>query len=161
VTNGDYRLVAARIRKELKAIAQVAARVQGEWQLPALEANDYRVDVAGLNLHGFYAGLERVFLVVAERIDASVPAGANWHQELVQQMAMELPGVRPQAISPEMAQALDPCRGFRHVVRNVYAYVLDPRRVGELVDDLPATLADVREQLMRFADALEAIAGAE
>lgn len=41
-----------------------------------------------------------------------------------------------------VATALNRFRGFRHVVRNrnVYAYVLDPRRIGELMDVLPGTL---------------------
>jgi len=39
-----------------------------------------------------------------------------------------------------------------------YAYVLDPRRIGELMDVLPGTFAAARSQLADFADALEAIA---
>lgn len=42
--------------------------------------------------------------------------------------------------------------GFRHVVRNVYAYVLDPRRIGELMDVLPGTFAAARSQLADFDD---------
>jgi len=42
----------------------------------------------------------------------------------------------------------------------VYAYVLDPRLVAVLIDDLPETSDRVRAQLEAFADALEAIAAA-
>ncbi len=101
------------------------------------------------------------YRTVAVRIDGSLPSGANWHQELVRQMTLEIPGVRPPAISEETCLQLDPYRGFRHVVRNVYAYVLDPRRVGELVESLPELIARVREELLRLADALEAIAGSD
>jgi hypothetical protein len=87
-----------------------------------------------------------------------MPTGANWHQELLQQMSAELPGVRPTVISSSLAADLERFRGFRHVVRNVYAYVLDPRRIGELMDVLPGTFAAARSQLADFADALEAIA---
>jgi hypothetical protein len=160
MTNGDYRTVAVRIRQELVAIAEVAGRAESAWRHASREPDDYRVDAAALNLHGLYAGLERVFVLVAERIDSSLPSGANWHQELVRQMTLEIPGVRPSAISEETSVRLDPYRGFRHVVRNVYAYVLDPRRVGELVEALPALIVRVNEELLRFADALEAIATA-
>ena len=51
-------------------------------------------------------------------------------------------------------------RGFRHVVRNVHAYVLDPRLVAVLIDDLPETGERVHVQLAAFADALQAIAEA-
>ncbi len=105
----------------------MAARAAAIWAGATGGADDYRVDAAALNLHGFYAGLERVFVVIAERVDGSVPGGANWHQELLRQMAVELPGVRPAVLTPELAARLEPFRGFRHVVRNVYARLLTRR----------------------------------
>src|SRR5450756_3046084 len=105
MSNGDYRAVAARIAQELAALEAVAARVGGAWAAATLASDDYHVDAAALNLHGFYAGLERVFLVVAERIDRSVPSGANWRQELLRQMTSALPDVRPAVISEETALA--------------------------------------------------------
>jgi hypothetical protein len=158
VSNGDYRAVAGRIKQELTALEAVAARVCGAWAEAALSPGGYNVDAAALNLHGFYAGLERVFLVVAERIDESVPSGASWHQELLRQMAVELPDTRPAVISERLAAELDRYRGFRHVVRNVYAYVLDAHRVGELVESLPPTLARLRAELTEFAEVLDEIA---
>ena len=155
---GDYRAVALRIRQELVALGEVADRARAVWAQATGVDDDYHVDATALNLHGFYAGLERVFVVVAERIDKSLPCGANWHQELLQQMSAELPGVRPAVVSSSVAADLERFRGFRHVVRNVYAYVLDPRRVSELMDVLPSTFAEARSQLADLADALEAIA---
>ena len=73
-------------------------------------------------------------------------------------MAVELPDVRPAVISADLVDELDRYRGFRHVVRNVYAYVLDARRVGELVEALPPTLARLRAELTAFAEALDEIA---
>ena len=75
-------------------------------------------------------------------------------------MTAEIPGVRAAVLSPDLFPALDRYRGFRHVVRNVYAYVLDPRLVALLIDDLPETDELVLAQLAVFADALEAIAEA-
>ena len=158
MSNGDYRAVAGRIKQELAALEAVAARAGGAWAAATLSPDDYYVDAAALNLHGFYAGLERVFLIVAERIDKSVPSDASWHQELLRQMAAELPDTRPAVISEQLATQLDRYRGFRHVVRNVYAYVLDPRRVGELVEGLPPTLKRLRAELTGFAEALDEIA---
>ena len=86
----------------------------------------------------------RIFPIVAERIDQSAPSGARWRQELLLQMAVELPDVRPAVISAELVDELDRYRGFRHVVRNVYAHVLGARRVGELVVRHPAGAAFLR-----------------
>ncbi len=124
------------------------------------DGDDLFVDAAALNIHGFYAGLERIFTVVAQRIDASLPGGPNWRQDLLRQMTAEMPGVRAAVLAPDLFPTLDRYRGFRHVVRNVYACVLDPRLVAVLVDDLPETSERVRMQLAAFADALEAIAEA-
>ena len=158
MSNGDYRAVAGRIRQELTALESVADRAGGAWAEAVQSPGGYLVDAAALNLHGFYVGLERVFLIVAERIDVSVPSGAAWHQELLRQMAVDLPDIRPAVISEQLAAELDPYRGFRHVVRNVYAYVLDPHRVGELVEGLPSTLGRLRAELVAFADVLDEIA---
>jgi len=160
VTGHDYRSVAARIRQEVPELERVAQRASRAWALASRDSDDLLVDAAALNIHGFYAGLERIFTVVAERIDASLPGGPNWHQDLLRQMTAEIPGVRTAVLSPNLFPALDRYRGFRHVVRNVYAYVLDPRLMAVLVDDLPETSACVRVQLAAFADALEAIAEA-
>ena len=158
MSNGDYHAVAGRIRQELTALETVAARAGGAWAEVTEGPGGYHVDAAALNLHGFYAGLERVFLIVAERIDGSVPSGAAWHQELLRQMAVDLPYIRPAVISEQLAAELDRYRGFRHVVRNAYAYVLDARRVGELVEGLPSALARLRAELITFADVLDEIA---
>lgn len=158
MSRGDYLTVAEVVRRELEALEKVADRVAGAWIDAAASPGGYNVDAAALNLHGFYAGLERVFLTVAERIDESVPTGSAWHQELLRQMTIALPDVRPAVVSEQLAQELDRYRGFRHVVRNVYAYVLDRRRVGELVDDLPATSNTLRAELNDFAELLDQIA---
>jgi len=158
VSSGDYRAVAGRIRQELTALEAVAARAGGAWAEAARSPGGYNVDAAALNLHGFYAGLERVFLIVAERIDQSAPSGASWRQELLLQMAVELPDVRPAVISADLVDELDRYRGFRHVVRSVYAHVLDARRVGELVESLPSMLRRLRAELTAFAEALDEIA---
>ena len=160
MTGHDYRSVAARIRQEVPELDRVAHRACRAWASVSHDPEDLFIDATALNVHGFYAGLERIFTLVAERIDASLPAGPRWHQDLLHQMTAEMPGVRAAVLSPDLFPALDRYRGFRHVVRNAYAYLLDPRLVAVLVDDLPETSERVRLQLAAFADALEAIADA-
>lgn len=160
MTGREYRSVAARIRQELPELDRVAHRASRAWASASRDSEDLYVDAAALNIHGFYAGLERIFALVAERIDGSLPSGPNGHQDLLRQMTAEMHGIRPAALSPDLVPALDRYRGFRHVVRNVYAYVLDPRLVAVLVEDLPEANERLRAQLAAFADALEAIAEA-
>jgi hypothetical protein len=90
-----------------------------------------------LNLHGLYSGLERIFEKIASTIDGSVPSGVNWHQELLNQMAVEVPRIRPAVISVDLKKDdLEEYRGFRHVVRNVYTYRLDPEKLRPLVKNI-------------------------
>ena len=107
-----------------------------------------------------YAGLERIFTLVAERIDGSLPSGPNCHQDLLRQMMAEMPGVRAPVLSPDPFPAVDRYRRFRIVVRNVYANALDPRLVAVLIEYLPEANERLCAQLGAFADALDAIAEA-
>jgi hypothetical protein len=84
------------------------------------------------------------------------PAGEAWHQLLLQQMATDIPQVRPPVFSPASRDGLDKYRAFRHVVRNVYAFRFDPVRIGQLVDGAGPLYAQVRAELLGFADFLDA-----
>lgn len=66
----SYLAVAGRIRREVEQIEAVVDRAQDIWDgVDPDRSADHRIDAVALNLHGFYAGLERVFKTVAERID--------------------------------------------------------------------------------------------
>ena len=121
MSNQLHRL-AARIRDELAEIEQVQWRIEAGWQRVQRSGDDYYLDGVALNLHGFYSGLERIFELIATRVDDTKPTGENWHQALLVQMTTEIPGVRPAVISESSHSQLDEYRGFRHVVRNVYTF---------------------------------------
>ena len=53
-----YLTVAGRIRRELSALDEVTERIAEVWEQG--EGERHRVDAVALNLHGFYAGLERI-----------------------------------------------------------------------------------------------------
>ncbi|MFZ2617088.1 MAG: hypothetical protein WA077_13950 [Anaerolineae bacterium] len=156
--NGIYRTIAGRIRAESQELARVVERTDRIWQQAMTSSDDYYVDATALNLHGFYAGLERLLEIIADGVDQAKPGGAHWHDELLRQMAAEIPGVRPPVLSQETRDRLDRYRGFRHVVRNVYTYNLDPEQIGVLVKQLAPTMARVAQELTAFADFLEQVA---
>ncbi|MDF1594130.1 MAG: hypothetical protein P1P89_21685, partial [Desulfobacterales bacterium] len=100
-------------------------------------------------------GLERLFEIIAANVDGTMPAGENWHRELLEQIAMEIPKIRPAVISNASFLALNELRGFRHIVRNVYAFNFDPAKMHKLVKSTPILFSNVRAELMAFADFLE------
>jgi hypothetical protein len=99
-----------------------------------------------------------MFSAIAEEVDQQVPTGPSWHSELLSQMTYDLPSIRPAVLTTETRGVLQDYRSFRHVVRNVYVYNLDPERVIELVDELPTVFERVTADIKRFLDFLD-IAG--
>lgn len=70
-------------------------------------------------------------------------------------MSVDVPGIRPRVISRELQAMLDPYRGFRHVFRNAYGRRLDWQRMKPLIDDLPAVLTGLTEELTRFLETMQ------
>ena len=58
-----YQLLAQRIRAEVKELERAVHRAERAWQAASQNQTDQDmfIDSAALNLHGFYAGLERLF----------------------------------------------------------------------------------------------------
>lgn len=153
-----YRATAGRIHAELRELKQVVERTARIWRQAAVSTDDYYVDATALNLHSFYAGIERLFEIIADGIDQAKPSGPHWHQELLRQMAAEIPGVRPPVLSLETRDRLDRYRGFRHVVRNVYTFNFDAGQIEVLVKQLSLTMEQVYRDLSGFANFLERLA---
>jgi hypothetical protein len=147
--------MATRIRSELDELENVLHRMKEGWDRANRSGDMYYLDGVALNLHGFYSGLERLFELIAINIDGSKPAGENWHQELLNQMAMEITAVRPAVISELSRRRLGEYRGFRHVVRNVYTVNFSPAKMQKLVEEAPGLFSHVRAELVAFAAFLE------
>jgi hypothetical protein len=153
-----YRAVAGRIRQDLNDIDAISSRVQSIWDRYQDSGDEYYVDAAALNVHDFYAGLERIFETIARDIDQSMPEGPHWHEDLLDQMGSSIPSTRPAVLSPDVRRRLASYRGFRHVVRNVYTIDFDPEQMAPLVRRLPSLRDDVLEDVRAFADTLEELA---
>ena len=155
-----YAVVASRIRQELANLERVVARAERAMKAARLrpEEQDLYLDSAALSLHDFYAGLERIFRHIAATVDQSMPSGPEWHRELLRQMNVALPEIRPQVTSDETVQAVDEYLRFRHVVQNVYAFEFDPERIERLVQRLRPSFDQAHVELLAFADFLDKLA---
>lgn len=157
---GRYAVLSGRIHQELDDIERVVERVER-----ALAASrqggaerDLFFDAAALNVRDFYAGVERLFTHIAGGVDESIPSGSDRHRELLRQMTVVVPGVRPQVLSTALAGELDEFLRFRQVVRNIYAYELDGVRIEQLAQRLRPTFTSVRAALLEFAAHLATLA---
>jgi len=158
--NGALTVLAVRIRQELGQLERIAERTARALRHAATspELQELLLDAAALNLHDFYCGVERILLRIAETVDGSVPEGRDWHRELLRQMTVDVPSLRPPVLSQETLQELDEYLRFRHVVRNIYAFELQLDRLEPLVQGLQPCLARLRLELTAFADFLSGLA---
>ena len=147
--------LALRIRDEIGELELTIKRAKEGIELAKQTNDDHYLDGVALNLHGFYSGLERLFELIATQVDNSRPQGENWHQVLLNQMSEEIPEVRPAVISHQVKNDLDEYRGFRHVVRNVYAYKFNESRIEKLVKKVSPLFSKLKSELTAFADFLE------
>lgn len=107
-------------------------------------------------VHDFYTGIEQVFERLAPELNGGLPAGSAWHRELLSNMTLDLPGIRPPVIRVETAHALEEFLRFRHLFRNLYGFELDWPRLLRLLERLPETWAAVDADLERFLAFLDA-----
>lgn len=156
-----YQEIAERIRGEVAELEHATQRALYAWsQAQQTPDEQAYVDSVALTLHGFYSGLERLFELIARHVDRELPAGDAWHRDLLEQMANEVPEVRPAVIGKGSAHALDEFRRFRHLVRNVYTFNLIPEKMEPLISALPGLWSQVRVELLAFANFLEELARA-
>lgn len=158
MTHEAPRALAARIRGEMEALGLVFQRI--EVARDALQSGvqaGLAADSAALNIHDFYVGLERVFEGIADNIDRSLPDGHNWHRDLLQQMTVPIPGVRPPVIPRQLHADLGRLLGFRHVVRNVYTYELDVDSVLQNVARVARVFQVLQDAVIAFCDWIEAV----
>jgi hypothetical protein len=150
--------IVKRIHRELADLERVLARAKRAWSHAPTSADpDMYADSVALNLQGLYTGLERVFEQIARQLDNRMPAGKSWHLELLRQMRTSVPAVRPAVIGDTSFACLDELRRFRHVVRNVYATNLNPKKLGDLMDGITRCWPLVRAELLAFADFLDTL----
>lgn len=108
-----------------------------------------------LSLHDFYNGLERIFERIAENVDEFKPSSINWHQEILKQMTLEVPNIRPVVISQELKENLDEYRAFRHIVRNVYSHNFRIDKMKNLIGKIDKVFNEAENSLQVFSKFLK------
>lgn len=108
-------------------------------------------------LHDFYTAVERLFARIAAAVDGHMPHGSGWHQQLLERMATEIPGVRPAAIGETTRQSLMVFLRFRHLFRNLYGFELQSTRVAELASEVAALWTQVNSDVEQFEKVLRAL----
>lgn len=111
------------------------------------EASNVSIRTGGSILHDFYTGAEKIFEMIANTIDKRVPSGMRWHAELLNQMTLNIPGLRPPIISKETAKMLDEYLRFRHLFRKIYGFDLEWANIKNLLKQMPAVYKALESDL--------------
>ncbi|MEW6753353.1 MAG: nucleotidyltransferase domain-containing protein [Candidatus Latescibacterota bacterium] len=140
-----------RVAGELASVERVVAGLQD-----ALGRTGERVDEFGARalasyVEDFYSGCERMCQRVALALDGTLPAGEEWHRQLLRQMGQPGGGGRPAVFDAPLLLDLDEYRRFRHRSRHLYGYELEAERVLSLARGVEPLFVQVREAVGRFA----------
>ncbi len=148
-----YQALVTRFKGEISDLDSLAQRISRAWMFAQTSPaeQDMFLDSVALGLHGFYSGLESLFLQVARHLDDNVPDGDGWHAKLITQMHVET-DLRPAVITLSDVEFLDELRRFRHLVRNVYAFNLLPDRIEPLVQQVDQKWPHLRTELVAFSE---------
>ncbi|GEA18359.1 hypothetical protein [Moorella sp. E306M] len=163
-----YLLLEARIRKEVANLERLERELARYNLFPRIQADslggfsladEASLRIIGSILHDYYTAIEKIFRIIARDIDCSVPAGEQWHKELLDQMTLEVPGLRPALLAGKTARSLDELWAFRHVFRNIYGFSLDPAKIRQLLEGLPEVAGDFKKDLHLFTLRMRRVLG--
>jgi len=100
-------------------------------------------------LHSIYNGIEKIFVLIAKKVDKDLPEGKQWHKEILIKMTQA--GLnRDAVISENLKEKLLPYLAFRHFYRHSYSYVLTWTELEKLVVAVFDVWEETKEELNAF-----------
>ncbi len=145
--------IESRLQKYRRILSDLAAH---ENQHEALDLADACI-LVGAALDDYYLAVENIFKVIATELDGGLPAGEHWHRQLLTNMMLEVPGIRPPLLSENTVFQLDELRKFRHLFRNIYGFALDAARVADLAERVPDITKRLKQEVNCFLATMQSI----
>ena len=107
-------------------------------------------------IRSVYTGLESIMKAIADEIDLyEAPRSDNWHEKLIDQMAVGIDGVRDAVLSPDTRAMLHELRRFRHVVHHNYAQRLETAKVLENRERVEKAFSAFKRDYAHLSKALQ------
>jgi hypothetical protein len=165
---GKWLLAKANIQKELSNLEKLEKELVRYNLFPKIQTDslggfsltdETSQRLIGSILHDYYTGIEKIFRIVAKDIDCSIPEDELWDRELLDQMTLEVPGVRPALLSAETARKLEALRDFRQDFRDLYDFKRGTNKIMTLLKELPGLAADFKQDLKNFIVKMRQILG--
>lgn len=148
----DNEMTIERIISEIKEETGSLRALRDEYKnflekYPSLDK--YLLRTKASFLADFYMGVERIFKIIAEELNGGTPKGEDWYKRLLLDMRLNI-GERPPVVSKELYNKLLMFLGFRHVVRQVYGFELDEKRLEALSSHFESVLEKFIEEIESF-----------
>lgn len=151
----------SEIKNELKLLEQIVSDIlEVSRTIPRFpKLRSVYEESLALKLHNYYTGCERIFQKIAEDINGGVTRSLDWHKRLLNIMSLDIENFRPPVISRTTAKELEDFLAFRHVVRNIYGFEIDPERLGGLIKKIKRTQTVFKRDIEKFLAFLKRMAG--
>lgn len=90
------------------------------------------LEACAYELSRFYNVAERMFERLCEEFENHFEKRGDFHEKLIQRLALDLEGIRPAFIPKDRMTDVRELKGFRHVMRHAYDLTLREDRLREL-----------------------------
>jgi hypothetical protein len=150
----NFKVLTLSIKEEIKKLELLDREKNA---LLKRRPSNYVVRAGGSILHDFYTGIEKIFESIAKEVDNRLPIGEEWHSELLHQMTLDIPGLRPRVITANTEKKLREYLGFRNLFRKRYGFELDWRKLKKLLLAMPHMRSNLENEIGILFEALNSL----
>ncbi len=118
--------------KEIEADCAVIQNAADKARARLGESTDGRLEACAYELARLYNTLEKILERICLSFENHFEKQGDYHERLIQRLALVLPGIRPAFIPQDSVRAVRELKGFRHVVRHAYDLEFREERMKEL-----------------------------
>jgi hypothetical protein len=138
------------LKRELDEDCRVAAEAAAQAIARTNESHPGHLEAAAFEAARFYNILERMLERICVAFENQFEKRGDYHERLLQRLALDLPGFRPAFLPQEALPDLREVKGFRHVIRHAYDLVLQSDRLQSIVKRCQCTAEQLPGWCERF-----------
>lgn len=160
--NDLFAVLKAQIVDELSMLDELceALHRRVSWLVAGKISDPYLMEdvfsALALSLHTFYTGCERILVRLVNNLDGGVPKSPDWHQGLLRQTTLTIPGIRGPIISNlGIYEFLSELRGLRHVIRNIYLKQLRRENLLSFGQEAIRLYPQIKQEIVQFMESFE------
>lgn len=116
----------------------------------------YRSEMALMHaMQSGYTSFESALLRTIKLIGERPPVDEDWHKQLIERSARDLPGRRPAILPADLVPLTRRLRGFRHWAAHGYDDSFDPNEAARAVEAARQMLPLLRQTFETFISAID------